>query len=295
MWGSNMHSSAFRKFKQEIGQANHFLITILIGLDAVEDGAQKRPEFHASWNPESVSSSVRRSKLYALKSALAWTVDNLDMYLRLANRIPQLFGDEESAEIAKTKHSVYNKFRVVIDHHAELDVSIYAYIDLLICWRNNTTHFDADNKLLPSSKSYFLKIINHEQTDVTVEKYHLDVDSMMKRYQAGDCPTFKEMATLINMTIRFVKLLDQVLIADTQQPLFLENTLYSILKIPSAKDHIFTQHALEPNIRIKKIKQLLACNGITESFYNDVGEKYLSDIAQKDGKQFIEELRRSYS
>lgn len=37
-----MNSRAFRKFKTEMGQANHFLITIMIGLDAAEGGAEKR-------------------------------------------------------------------------------------------------------------------------------------------------------------------------------------------------------------------------------------------------------------
>lgn len=37
-----MNSRAFREFKTGVGQANHFLITIMIGLDAVEDGAEKK-------------------------------------------------------------------------------------------------------------------------------------------------------------------------------------------------------------------------------------------------------------
>ena len=85
-----MNSRAFRKFKTEMGQANHFLITIMIGLDAVEDGAQKRESFNANWNPKDVTASVVRSKHYAIKSSLAWAVDNLDMYLRLCNREPRL-------------------------------------------------------------------------------------------------------------------------------------------------------------------------------------------------------------
>lgn len=86
-----MHSSSFRKFKSEMVQANHFLITIMVGLDVVEDGAVKREDFHAVWNPQNTISSVKRNKQYALKSALSWAVDNLDMYLRLANRLHILY------------------------------------------------------------------------------------------------------------------------------------------------------------------------------------------------------------
>lgn len=61
-----MNSNAFKKIKREMGQANHFLITIMIGLDAVDGGAQKREEFKTSWNPQNVSASVRRSKQYSI-------------------------------------------------------------------------------------------------------------------------------------------------------------------------------------------------------------------------------------
>ena len=98
-----MNSRAFRKFKTEMGQANHFLITIMVGLDAVEDGAKKRESFHTTWNPQNARASASRSRHYAIKSALAWAVDNLDMYLRLCNRIPRLYSDSESLEIAQTK------------------------------------------------------------------------------------------------------------------------------------------------------------------------------------------------
>ena len=87
-----MNSRAFRKFKTEMGQANHFLITIMIGLDAVEDGAEKRESFKTTWNPRNRTNSVVRSKAYAIKSALAWTVDNLHNRRydhRLRFRIPE--------------------------------------------------------------------------------------------------------------------------------------------------------------------------------------------------------------
>ena len=78
-----MNSRAYKKFKTEVGQANHFLITIIIGLDAVEDGAQKKESFNTTWNPRNVKASVGRSRHYAIKSALAWIVDNQDFTMIL--------------------------------------------------------------------------------------------------------------------------------------------------------------------------------------------------------------------
>lgn len=281
-----MNSRAFRKFKTEMGQANHFLITIMIGLDAVEDGAEKRESFNTIWNPENRTNSVVRSKKYAIKSALAWTVDNLDMYLRLCNREPRLYHDGESIEIAKTKHSVYNKFDCVIRNHPELAVSKFAYVDLLICWRNNSVHFDAENKLMTESIDYFRNI---PEDDVVANTYHLDVNRMLERFNSGDCPTFKEAATLISMTIHFVEELDGILLRDIDQYRFLETSLFKILK-NGKETNVFSFRNTTPEKRKKKFKQLFVAVGISEDFYNEDGERFLDEIVHLKQDEFISKV-----
>lgn len=278
-----MNSRAFRKFKAEMGQANHFLITIMIGLDAVEDGAEKRESFKTTWNPESRTNSVVRSRKYAIKSALAWTVDNLDMYLRLCNREPRLYHEIESLEIAKTKHSVYNKFGCAVRNHAELSVSKVAYVDLLICWRNNSVHFDAENKLMTESINYFRNI---PEDDVVINTYHLDVNQMLDRFNRGDCPTFKEAATLISMTIHFVEELDGILLRDIDQYRFLETSLFKSLKT-GKETSVFSFRNTTPEKRKKKLKQFLVTAGISEDFYNEDGERFLDEVVTLKEDEFI--------
>lgn len=282
-----MNSRAFRRFKTEMGQANHFLITIMIGLDAVEDGAEKRESFNTTWNPESRINSVVRSKKYAIKSALAWTVDNLDMYLRLCNREPRLYHDEESLKIAKTKHSVYNKFDCVIGNHPELAVSKFAYVDLLICWRNNSVHFDAENKLKTETIKYFKNV---PENDVVTNTYHLDVNQMLDRFNRGDCPTFKEAATLISMTIHFVEELDNILLRDIDQYRFLETILFKLLKAEKATS-VFSFRNTTPEKRKKKIKQLFVAEGISEDFYNEDGKRFLNEVINLKKDEFISKVQ----
>lgn len=269
-----------------MGQANHFLITIMIGLDAVEDGAEKRESFKTTWNPQNRTNSVVRSKAYAIKSALAWTVDNLDMYLRLCNREPRLYNDDESAEIADTGHSIYKKFRCVINNHKELQLDKTAYVDLLICWRNNTVHFDAENQLMHDSLNYFRNI---PTDDVVANKYHLDVNQMLERFNSGDCPTFKEAATLISMTIHFVEELDSILLRDIDQYRFLETSLFKLLK--SEKDtSAFSFRNTTPEKRKKKFKQLFIAAGISEDFYNEDGESFLDEVVNLREDEFINKV-----
>ena len=83
-------SCALKKFKNEIGQANHFLITILIELNGVKSGkVVKNDEFDVALNPRDIIASANRSRIYTIKASLAWAVDCLDMYLRLCNRKPR--------------------------------------------------------------------------------------------------------------------------------------------------------------------------------------------------------------
>ena len=281
-----MNSRAFRKFKTEIGQANHFLITIMIGLDAVEDGAEKRESFNTTWNPESKTASVARSKHYAIKSALAWTVDNLDMYLRLCNREPRLYSDSESTEIADTGHSIYKKFRCVINNHKELTSDKVAYVDLLICWRNNTVHFDAENQLMHDSLNYFKNV---SANDVVTNKYHLDVSQMLDRFNRGECPTFKEAATLISMTIHFVEELDSILLRDIDQYRFLETSLFKMLK-SEKKTGVFSLRNTTPEKRKKKLKQFFVTAGVSEDFYNGDGERFLDEVVNLKEDEFISKV-----
>lgn len=281
-----MNSRAFREFKTGVGQANHFLITIMIGLDAVEDGAEKRESFKTTWNPENRTNSVVRSKTYAIKSALAWTVDNLDMYLRLCNREPRLYGDAESAEIADTGHSIYKKFRCVINNHKKIALDKSAYVDLLISWRNNTVHFDAENQLMHASLDYFRNI---PADDVVVNKYHLDVNQMLDRFKRGECPTFKEMATLISMTIHFVEELDGILLHDIDQYRFLETYLLKLLN-SGKKTSVFSFRNTTQEKRKKKLKQFFVAEGISEDFYNEDGERFLDEVANLKEDEFTSKV-----
>ena len=258
----------------------------MIGLDAVEDGAEKRESFKTTWNPQNRTNSVVRSKAYAIKSALAWTVDNLDMYLRLCNREPMLYRDEESLEIEKTKRSVYKKFACVIGNHSELTVSKFAYVDLLICWRNNSVHFDAENKLMTKSIDYFRNI---PEDDVVTNTYHLDVNKMLERFNNGECPTFKEAATLISMTIHFVEELDGILLRDIDQYRFLKTSLFKSLK-SGKKTSVLSFRNTTPEKRKKKLKQFLVTEGISEDFYNEDGQRFLDEVVNLKEDEFISNI-----
>lgn len=82
-------SPARRAFKKMAGQNNHFLITIQVGLAAVENGTAQPPsEMRVSWAPHDRASSAGRSREFANKALLAWLVDAIDAYVRAVGHPP---------------------------------------------------------------------------------------------------------------------------------------------------------------------------------------------------------------
>ena len=165
-------------------------------------------------------------------------------------------------------------------------MSKFAYVDLLICWRNNSVHFDAENKLMTESINYFRNI---PEDDIVTNTYHLDVNRMLDRFNRGECPTFKEAATLISMTIHFVEELDSILLRDIDQYRFLETSLFKLLK-SEKKTSVFSFRNTTPEKRKKKLKQFFVTAGVSEEFYNEDGERFLDEVVNLKEDEFISKV-----
>lgn len=276
-------SYALKKFKKEIGQANHFLITILIGLDGVKSGkVVKNDEFDAAWNPRDIIASASRSRIYTIKASLAWVVDCLDMYLRLCNRKPRLLSEELSNKFNGTGHRVYEKYKLVSDEYEVSDIDI-AVVDLMICWRNRMTHFDADNDISNESRNILIASINEDES---IKKIHLDCNQMINSFDQSECPTFKEMAFMISRTISFVESIDKILIDRVNVLTFLNDVLCNEFK---NNPHIF--HSIFSTIgnrRRKRLIQFIKNYGFIEVENNSEDEKnfidYILRMSYKEAK-----------
>lgn len=261
-------SYALKKFKKEIGQANHFLITILVGLDGVKSGnIEKNIEFDAAWNPKSVIASAERSRLYAIKSSLAWVVDCFDMYLRLCNRKPRLLSEELSNKFDGIGHSIYGKYRLVSDAYA-LSESDKAVVDLLICWRNRMVHFDADNDISKESRNV---IESSLYEDELVIKTHLDIGQMLYSFDKKESPKFKEITFMVRKTISFIECLDRLLLDKKDTLSILDDRLCDELK---NNNQIFNGIFLtEGDKRKQKLIQFIKNCGFIDLDNNNEDEK----------------------
>lgn len=279
-------SYALKKFKMEIGQANHFLITILVGLDGVKSGkVVKNDEFDAAWNPRDVIFSANRSRIYTIKASLAWAVDCLDMYLRLCNRKPRLLNEELSNKFNGSGHRVYEKYKLISDECAVSDID-KAVVDLMICWRNRMTHFDADNDISNESRNILIECVNEDET---TKKIHLDSNRMLNSFDQNECPTFKEMAFMISRTISFVESIDKILIARVNVLTVLKDVLCNELKNnPQIFHGIFST---TDDRRRKKLIQFIKNCGFVELENNSEDEiSFIDEILGYSYKEAKEKL-----
>lgn len=188
-------TSARKVFKQNHGQANHFLITLLVGLDAVRDGvATPADTFSATWVPLDRERSADRTRDFALRSTLASTIDAVDSYIRLLVPAPSpiaaLGVRKQLDELGNQQlaHRVSAIAGVAEDLQIEVDL-----IALAVLWRNSLVHFVSDPVLDEECER---RLIDAE--DVVHARYQgLGVSELIDRFRRHSgkvAPRFKELA-----------------------------------------------------------------------------------------------------
>lgn len=261
------HSRAQRLFKKQIGQANHFLITILVGLTEIAKGTVQKPvTMNVKWNPKDYNVSALRSMRYALNSSLAWVVDNLDGYIQMCRRKPCLINDELLSRIDQADKSVYEKFLILMERYTGIgDLDFYgALVALAIQWRNVTTHSNANNVL---DEKY--KKILEDNADWYVNNFrHLDVGIALKRFGCHRNPSLKEVASMIKAISRFVEEVDGQLVREIDIENYALDVIdcqYSLNSRDSKQDQRFLLPTMKTERRITKIKTILENNGFVVS------------------------------
>ena len=266
------HSYALKQVKKEIGQVNHYLITILVGLNGIiPHDLDAGSELHAVWNPKCKKASVDRSRLFAQKATLAFVVDCIDMYLRLINRSPLLISNESlKNELDKDDNSksVYRRLNIICKH-LNIDSLEFAMADLLICWRNRLVHFDADNDISSKNREIMLSHFSN----MYCEKHHLDFREMLRSFDSKSIPKFKEITSLVNATINLLYQIDSSLINQIGFLNYADRIVVNYFRSDPVKrlNNVFSK---EPGHAEKAIRQILLQYGfaVQEVVDHDTGK-----------------------
>lgn len=271
------HSVALKRFKAEIGQANHMLITIMVGLDGViQYNVEAQKEFHTSWNPKSKMDSVNRSKVFAKKASMAWLVDCLDIYLRLVNQFPSLISNKklkQSFDSEDNSRSIYKRIDLICKHYNIQSID-YAMVDLLICWRNRLVHFQAENNISSNNR----KILTLHSEEIKKKHCGLSIHETLESFDKSAVPTFKEVTSFVRASINLVSDLDKCLLRNINGVIYADRILsfyFNQDKNPRL-NNIFSKDskAIE-----KSIRQILIQNGFTTTSSNAI-DKFCNDVAK---------------
>ncbi len=219
-----MNSTKAKKlFKKRFGSANHLLITTLVGLDSIETGiiSEKPKGFNTSWNPVDPVRSAERARIITLKSFLGWAVESLEMYLTELNRKPKELASEELTAIySKAGRSIYKK-AIAVGEHTNVDPLLVALMEILITWRNYTFHYDIDNKIRIESA----ELLQKSAARISEEFCGLDVNQLHETWISKGDFTFKETASLISATHKYVSEVDQYAVTHIDLFKYVEDAL----------------------------------------------------------------------
>lgn len=197
-------------FKHLLGQANHFLITILIGLQAVRDGiATPDDEFRTSWNPNSIKDSADRSRMFTLDLALVRAVDALDTYMMRTNRKPfAISAPAFRSAMDGAGQSVGNRLAVFQTHAGSLAKEHAALLSLGVAWRNRRVHSLGNNDITVEERGQ----LKSECAKLQREYAGLSAIDVLKHFDASEPPHFKEAAAIIRAVQNAVEFFDSKLL-----------------------------------------------------------------------------------
>jgi len=267
-------SIANKEFKKRFGQVNHLLITTLIGLDGIESGiiTKKPSSFSTSWNPKSCMRSAQRSRVFILKSFLGWAVESLEMYLTELNRKPKLIESEKLIKLYdKAGQSILRKTLSIADE-IKVDPVLIALMDVMITWRNHTFHYDVDNKIRESS----FTILKDNKSRLREDFAGLEIEFLNRTWDTCENFTFKETASLISATQKFVQEIDKyVLIHLNHERFYWEMILKYFKKNKKSKEKYLS---FESKRKLKFLKILL--QNIAGVY--DIEDKLLKSLSEKD-------------
>lgn len=196
-------SGARKTFKALLGNANHLIITALVGLDGIERGIVRDvpSELRAAWSPNDPIISARRSRRLLLDMALIRAIDALDIYIREAIRKPALIQSRLLREkIDAAGISIFKKFLVVENLVKSGDPIPAAIIGIMITWRNRAAHSEDDKNALSCHK----ELIRSNASTIASRYCDLNDKLLLEGYEKGRAPTFKEIASLIRAVHEFV-------------------------------------------------------------------------------------------
>ncbi|WP_171121067.1 hypothetical protein [Ruegeria sp. HKCCA5463] len=192
-----------RFFLGEVGEAVAYLNTIVVGLDAVENGYKKPAGLKISWNPDDQNAAARKARRFAVEATMQKVCGALKEYIATISNFKRLtvVGERWSGKTTSAE-----KTTDVAEFLLGEDDFLHVGACLTIHWRNRIVHKRSSAKLTAKQENRLRK----QKAAIKSNFASLDVDRLLDHFEKGR-PTLKDISTLISFSIRFVRELDRKL------------------------------------------------------------------------------------
>ncbi|MBF4563968.1 hypothetical protein [Plantibacter sp. VKM Ac-2876] len=287
-------SRAASDFKKLAGQNNHFLVTILVGLDEVRSGrAERKPEFSTTWDPKDVVQSADRSRMYATRTALLWIVEAFEGYAASIRKTAGVFSEPEQALIRGESGDGKSRRLVRLNEVlGEPDSAELALVRAAMDWRNRIAHFATTGNLDGEVKGQLRKFAD----EISGAYRHLEVDRLIQSISNGAAPSFKEVASIIEATHKLVRRLDEAVGPRMNSVQFAEQAIRDYVEALSVdRWKQVTQSIWQGNEQrsVSKLASILRQVGFVQVESDDVEspvDEYIKSLAQIS----VEEARLTF-
>jgi hypothetical protein len=278
-------SRARRAFKIQLGNANHLIITALVGLDAIEHGKiiEAPAELHAAWSPKDAGISARRSGRLILDMALVRAIDAIDVYIRECIRKPNVIQSSTlRREIDGAGLSIFKKLLALNAHYQNLDPILAALVVLMVTWRNKGAHTEADDR--PSEA--YQNVIEANAQAIACRFRGLDSEFLLSDFDSDKPPTFKEVTSFINAAHHYVAQLDSFQLNALDPERYLKELIWTTISsaervgetIDQARDrHLRSLWGRDPVDKKRRVDRFLSQHGLTFDGLHHAGSATFSD------------------
>ena len=192
-----------RDFLNSVGEAVANLNTAIVGLDAVEQGHRKPATLNISWNPQDRIAAARKSRRFVIEAVLVHVAEALSEFVSVMARLPSF----DAVSLAwDSKATRADKLSGLAIHALGTRDYLIVGAALLIHWRNRVVHPNSRASLTSQQE----KELRASSDEIEDQFAGLSVDRLLKDFESGR-PTLKDISSLIAMSIRLVRKIEQSL------------------------------------------------------------------------------------
>jgi len=197
-------------FKRRSGHTTQHLLTLVVGVDAVRNGARATDSLPATWNPRNAEDAADRARVFALNAALLWNAESVISYVQdLTRSIPRTLSEALIEDIRKVEDKE-EKLVLLCERMTVTELDALALVRAGYVWRNRVTHYAATNKIKDLVASHLAT--NAER--INDEYQGLEVEQLVGRIHRGESPRLKETAAMVRAASRLVREIDRRVVSE---------------------------------------------------------------------------------